>query len=359
MKWIDEFRNTTIVKALVAEIAKVSKTPIRLMEVCGGHTMAIHRFGIPQLLPDTIELLSGPGCPVCVTDQRYIDHAIALARQPDIIVGTFGDLIRVPGSSSTLEKERANGADVRVFVSPVDAVELAKENPLKKIVFLGIGFETTVPPVAASLIQADKESVLNYFVLSAHKVMPPAMRAIINENIEVNGYICPGHVSAITGIGIYSEFPEKYGVSAVVSGFEPVDILQSILMSVSQLEARRPRVENQYRRFVRSEGNVVAQRIMSTVFQPEDAYWRGLGVIPESGLALNSSYIKHDAALNIVVDIEPLNIPRGCICGDILKGIKRPHDCPLFGKICTKENPVGACMVSNEGACAAYYLYGP
>ncbi len=357
MKWIDEFRNKTIVKALVVELEKASITPLRLMEVCGGHTMAIHRFGIPQLLPKTIELLSGPGCPVCVTDQRFIDHAIALSRQPDIIVGTFGDLVRVPGSSSTLEKERAKGADVRVLVSPVDAVEVAKENPLKKVVFLGVGFETTAPTVAASIIQADNEGVLNYFILSAHKVMPPAMRAIINEDIGVNGYICPGHVSTITGTGIYDEFPEKYGVSAVVSGFEPIDLLQSILMSVYQLESKHPRVENQYRRFVRTEGNIMAQRIMSTVFQPTDAYWRGLGVIPKSGLSLNSSYIQHDAALNIASDIEPLNIPRGCICGDILKGLKRPPDCPLFGKICTKENPVGACMVSNEGACAAYYLY--
>ncbi len=357
MKWIDEFRDKTIVKALVSEIKKISKTPIRLMEVCGGHTMAIHRFGIQQLLPSTIELLSGPGCPVCVTDQRYIDHAIALARHTDVIVATFGDLIRVPGSSSSLEKERSMGADVRIFVSPVDAVDVAKENPLKKVVFLGIGFETTTPTIAMSILQAYNEDVLNYYVLSAHKIMPPAMRAIIDENIRINGYICPGHVSSISGIGIYSEFPEKYGVSAVVSGFEPIDILQSILMSVHQLESNKPRVENQYNRFVQPQGNLVAQQIVSTVFSPIDTYWRGIGMIPLSGLSLNSTFAQHIAEQNIEVDIEPLKISSGCICGDILRGLKRPTDCPLFATVCSKENPVGACMVSNEGACAAYYLY--
>jgi hydrogenase expression/formation protein HypD len=358
MKWIDEFRDKDVVKALVREIWAESKKPIRLMEVCGGHTMSIHRFGIQQLIPPTIELLSGPGCPVCVTDQSYIDHAVALARHPDVILTTFGDLIRVPGSSSTLERERAAGADVRVLLSPAEAVDIAKDNPSKKIVFLGIGFETTAPTIAASLVQADSEHVLNYYVLSAHKVMPPAMRAIIHEGIGVNGYICPGHVSAITGTSIYEEFPLKFGVSAVVSGFEPTDLLQSILMSVGQLETNSPKVEIQYSRIVNPVGNLIAQKVMSTVFDPVDAYWRGVGVIPLSGLGLNKAFSQHDAALNINVDIEPLKVFKGCICGEILKGLKRPIDCPLFRKGCSKENPVGACMVSNEGACAAYYLYG-
>ena len=327
------------------------------MEVCGGHTMAIQKFGIPSLLPKNIRLLSGPGCPVCVTGREYIDKAVALARQKDVIIATYGDLIRVPGSESTLDMEKANGAQIRMVFSTLEALKIARANPEKKVVFLGIGFETTAPSSAMGIILAEKEKLKNFFVLSSHKVMPPAMSALIDEGVRIDGYIAPGHVSTITGSSIYMDIPNKYGLSVVISGFEPVDLLQSIYMLVKQREDNTPKVEIQYKRVVTPEGNQKALTMMDEVFEPRDDWWRGLGVLPDSGLGIREKYAQYDAEKQFSIKIEPAPEPKGCICGEILKGLKNPKECKLFGKACNPQNPVGACMVSSEGACHAYYKY--
>jgi hydrogenase expression/formation protein HypD len=357
VKYIDEYRDKKLVTTLKERIAQLSKKEIRLMEVCGGHTMSIQKFGIPTLLPENIKLLSGPGCPVCVSSRAYIDQAIAYARRDDVILTTFGDLIRVPGSTSSLEKEKANAADIRIVYSPLDALEIARNNPAKKVVFLGIGFETTAPGSAAALSTAYKENLDNFLLFSSHKIMPPAMEALITEGVGIDGYIAPGHVSTITGQDIYKDFPEKFNIACVIAGFEPVDLLQSILMLVKQIENQKPQVEIQYRRAVRMEGNEKAQKILSEVFELRDDWWRGLGILPKSGLGIRKKYEKHDAERMLNVEVEPTREDKGCICGDILKGLKNPRDCKLFARVCTPSDPVGACMVSNEGACHAFYKY--
>ena len=357
MKYISEYRNRELVLQLAKEIARAAKREMTFMEVCGGHTMALHKFGLPALLPDNIRLLSGPGCPVCVTDTRYIDQAIAYSRRKDVILTTFGDLLRVPGSTSSLAKERANGADIRTVYSSLESLEIAREHPEKAVVFLGIGFETTAPTSAAAIQSAANANINNFYLLSAHKVMPPAMTALIDEGVKINGYICPGHVSAITGTAMYESLVENYGVSCVVAGFEPVDLLQSILMLAKQQEEQRPAVEIQYTRAVKPEGNRKAQQTMYDVFTPRADWWRGLGVLPDSGLMLRETYQQHDAEVMLEVEVEPPREIPGCICGEILKGLKIPLDCQLFATACTPSEPVGACMVSNEGACAAYYRY--
>ncbi len=357
MKFIDEFRNKEKVQQLIKQIEKISTKEVRLMEVCGGHTMAIHKFGIPALLPKNIKLLSGPGCPVCVSDRKFIDHAIALSRRPDVIVTTFGDLIRVPGSTSSLDKEKAKGHNVRIVYSILDAIKIAQSNTDKKVVFMGIGFETTAPGTAVGILNADKANLKNFFVLSSHKVMPPAMTALIDEGVTINGYIGPGHVSTITGLGIYTELAEKFKIGVAIAGFEPVDLLQSIYMLVKQFEENDPKVEIQYKRAVIPEGNTIAWNMMMEVFEYRDDYWRGFGKLPNSGLGIREKFAAYDAEKNIEVEIEPTKEDKGCICGEILKGLKSPTDCKLFGKACDPSNPVGACMVSNEGACAAHYRY--
>ena len=358
MKFIDEYRNRETVQALAREIRKISTRPVKLMEVCGGHTMSIQKFGLPALLPDTVELISGPGCPVCVTSRSYIDKAVAFSHQKDVVIATYGDLIRVPGSETSLEKERAGGAQIRVVYSIMDALQIARDFPGKKVVFLGIGFETTAPGTAVAILQAYKEKLSNFFVFSAHKVMPPAMAALIDEGVKINGYIGPGHVSTITGKGIYEDIPAKYGLGVVISGFEPVDLMQTVLMLVRQIESGKPQVEIQYKRVVKPEGNVKAQQMMEEVFMPDDDWWRGLGILKKSGLKIRPKYAAHDAEKNISFEgMVPLLEPKGCICGEILKGIKKPKDCSLFAKACTPRDPVGSCMVSSEGACQAYYLY--
>lgn len=357
MKYTTEFRDPGMVRALTEKIRTTTKKDIVLMEVCGGHTMAIHRFGIPSLLPENIHLVSGPGCPVCVSSKSYIDHAIALGRREDVILCTYGDLIRVPGSSSTLDREKASGADVRIVPSTLDALKIAREHPTKNVVFLGIGFETTAPGSAAAIVQADREQLKNFFLLSAHKIMPPAMEALITEGIRINGYICPGHVSTITGSSIYDFIPRSYGLACVIAGFEPVDILQSVLMLAEQIERGTPKVEIQYKRVVKPEGNVKAQELLKEVFALEADWWRGFGMIPASGLKLKDRYTAYDAAKVFEVTLPEPKEDKGCICGEILKGLKKPSDCKLFGKACTPSDPVGACMVSSEGACAAYFRY--
>lgn len=357
MKYIDEYRDKDLVKKLVSEIKKISRTKVKFMEVCGGHTMAIHKFGIRGLLPETIKLVSGPGCPVCVSDIRFIDKAISYSQLENTIITTFGDLIRVPGSRSSLDKEKASGADVRVVYSPLDAVELAKNNLDKQIVFLGIGFETTAPGTASAIIHAKREGLTNFLVLSSHKVMPPAMKALIDEEVQINGYIAPGHVSTITGSNIYNFIVDEYKIPVVVTGFEPIDMLHALLMLVNQVELNKPKVEIQYRRAVKPEGNEKAQKILNTVFELGDDWWRGLGVLPKSGLKIKEGFNTFDAENQIKISIPEAIEPKGCICGEVLKGIKEPKDCKLFGKVCKPESPVGACMVSNEGSCHATYKY--
>ncbi len=357
MKYIDEYRDREKVAVLIDEIKKHALHKITLMEVCGGHTMSIQKFGIPALLPDTVNLISGPGCPVCVTDRKYIDQAIAYCRLPDTIITTYGDLIRVPGSTSSLDKEKAQGRDVRIVYSVLDALKIAKENPSKKIIFLGIGFETTTPGSAVGILNAKKEGLDNFFLFSAHKVMPPAMEALIDESVKIDGYIGPGHVSAIAGTRIYDFIPEKFGIGVVISGFEPVDLLASILMLVKQFESGKPAVEIQYKRIVKRDGNPSAQQIIDKVLEPRDDWWRGLGVLPVSGLGIKPEFSGFDAEKQFDVEVEPTRKDKACICGEVLKGIAKPRDCKLFGKGCTPYDPVGPCMVSSEGACHAYYRY--
>jgi hydrogenase expression/formation protein HypD len=357
MKYIDEYRKKDLILAVASELAKVSKKQISLMEVCGGHTMSIHRFGLKSLLPPTINLLSGPGCPVCVSGQHFIDTAIEYSKLPGVIITTYGDLIRVPGSTSSLEKEKASGRDIRIVYSTLDAVEIASRNPNNRIVFLGIGFETTAPATAAAIVQAKKQNLNNFFVLSAHKVMPPVMKALVEEGVKIDGFIAPGHVTAITGTAIYKALPEIYGLGVVVTGFEPVDLMQAILMLVNQFEAGKPEIEIQYQRVVNTRGNVIAQKLLDEVFELKDESWRGLGMIPESGLKINKAFCAFDVEVQIPVEVPVTIEPKGCICGSILRGLKTPVDCKLFGKRCTPADPVGACMVSGEGTCATYYKY--
>ncbi len=357
MKYIDEYRDKDLVKKLVDQIKEISTRPVSFMEVCGGHTMSIQKFGIPTLLPDTIKLISGPGCPVCVSDRKYIDQAIAYSRLKDVIITTYGDLIRVPGSTSSLDQERAKGADVRIVYSVLDALSIALEFKDKKIVFLGIGFETTAPSSAAGLIRAQMAALNNFFLFSSHKIMPPAMEALIDEGVKLDGYIAPGHVSTITGTGIYENIPKKFGLGCVVSGFEPVDLLKAIYMLVKQVEDKTPKVEIAYKRVVTPEGNIKAQQMLEEVFELRDDWWRGLGVLPKSGMGIREKYESFDAEKMIPVEVEPTREDKGCICGEILKGLKNPKDCKLFAKVCTPSNPVGACMVSHEGSCHAYYKY--
>ncbi len=357
MKYIDEYRDKEIVNRLVEKISSITTKKITLMEVCGGHTWAIQKFGIPSLVPKEINLVSGPGCPVCVTGKKFIDQAVAYSRLSDVIIATFGDLIRVPGSTSSLNIEKSKGADIRIVYSILDALNIAKKNPLKKIIFLGIGFETTTPGSAAGVINAAKDNLTNFFLFSSHKIMPPAMAALIDEGVAIDGYIAPGHVSTITGSQIYNEIPPNYGVGCVITGFEPVDILQSIYMLSKQVNDNKFRVEIQYKRAVKPEGNTKAKKIMNEVFKLRDDWWRGLGTLKNSGLCLNEKYNNFDAEKMIPVSVEETKEEKGCICGEILKGLKNPKDCKLFANVCTTTNPVGACMVSHEGACNAYYRF--
>ena len=357
MKYIDEFRNLEIITKLTDQIKRSVRQDYTFMEVCGGHTAAIHRFGIPSLLPENIKLISGPGCPVCVTGTRFIDKAIAYSKMEDIIIATFGDLLRVPGSVSTLEKEKAKGADIRIVLSGLEALELAKINPERKIIFPGIGFETTAPGTAVTIKMAEQDNVYNFLLLSAHKVMPPAIEAIIKEGVKIDGFICPGHVAAITGSIAFGFISEMYNIGSVITGFEPADILQSILMLVNQINRNVPKLEIQYIRAVTERGNILAQSHMRQLFVPCDEEWRGFGVIPESGLELRKEYEKFDAEKMIPVNIRQSKDNASCICGDILRGLKRPVDCTLFSEICVPENPVGTCMVSNEGVCNTWYKY--
>ena len=359
MKYIDEFRERRVAEQLAEQIrAKVDGRTMRFMEVCGTHTMAAFRYGLKGLLPPEVRLVSGPGCPVCVTPNGYVDHAVALCRLEGVTVATFGDMMKVPGSSSSLERERAEGRDVRVVYSPLDALQWASEHPERKVVFLGIGFETTVPGVAASILETDRSGVSNFLVLSAHKVMPPAMGALAADpEIKVDGFLCPGHVSVIIGADAYRFIAEDYGIPCVVAGFEPLDVLRAVELLGTQVVEDRAEVEIAYRRAVRPEGNRKAWALVESVFERSDADWRGIGAIEGSGLKIRDQFRRFDAAAMLEVAVEPTVEPKGCICGAVLKGTKTPGECGLFGKRCTPEHPVGACMVSSEGTCAAWFRY--
>jgi len=362
MNYLDSFRDKKLVQGLARRIAELTKgrsKPLVFMEVCGTHTMAIYQYGLRSLLPPEVRLISGPGCPVCVTPNGYLDRAIALSRLPDLIIATFGDMLRVPGSSSSLMEERAMGADVRIVYSPLDAVQIAARNPGKRVVFLGVGFETTAPTIAGSILAAKVQRLKNYFVLASHKTMPEPMAILsADPELSVDGYICPAHVSAIIGANAYRFLCEEYRVPCVVTGFEPTDVMQGVEMLVRQALEGVSQVEIQYSRVVRWEGNAKAQSVLAEVFTPYDADWRGIGILPGSGLKIAEAYRAFDAELAIPVAVEELREHQGCQCGEILKGKITPFDCPLFGTVCTPESPVGACMVSSEGTCAAAFKYG-
>jgi len=332
---------------------------LTLMEVCGTHTMSICQHGLRSLLPDQIQLISGPGCPVCVTPVGYVDHSVALARRPGTIIATFGDMVRVPGSTSSLQREQAGGGTVKVVYSPLDAVALAEKHPDQTVIFLGVGFETTAPATAGAVITARRKDLHNFMVLCAHKTIPMAMGVLASDpEFQVDGYLCPAHVSAVIGGDAYQALVEQCRVPCVITGFEPLDILQGVLMLARQLVDGAARVEIQYRRVVKPQGNRKAQALLKEVFEPGDAHWRGIGRIPGSGLRLRADYAAFDAAVQFPVPVEPAREHADCRCGDVLKGKVRPRDCPLFRSVCTPEAPVGACMVSSEGTCAAEYRYG-
>ena len=360
MKYLEEFRNKEIVKKLKGKIQQIAAgmPPVKFMEVCGTHTMSIARFGIRRLLPENVELISGPGCPVCVTPNQYLDHAIAIGRLPNVILTTFGDMVRVPGSTSSLEKEKAAGRDIRVVYSTLDALQIAESNPDKHVIFLGVGFETTVPTIAGAVLLAKSKGLKNFSILTAHKTMPRPMAVLASgDEVQLDGFICPAHVTAIIGAKAYQFLADQYGKACVVTGFEPVDIMQGILFLLKQVKEKNPHVDNQYSRVATWEGNKEAQRIIYKVFQPTDAIWRGIGNIPDSGLELRQEYRDYDAAYRFEVEVESTREHPGCICGQVMMGARKPFDCKLFGKVCTPENPVGSCMVSSEGTCAAYYKY--
>lgn len=356
---LNKFRDPDLAGRILDRIKGKAGGRITLMEVCGTHTVAISRMGLRELLAGCIDLRSGPGCPVCVTDAGDIDRMIACAGIPNVILATFGDMMRVPGSSSTLMREKAGGSDIRVVYSPLDAVQIARDNPGKEVVFLGVGFETTVPVVALALEQAEKHRVANFSVFSAHKLTPPALEALVQSGeVNISGFICPGHVSTVIGRRGWDFLGRDYGVPAVIAGFEPVDLLGALEMLVDMVMAGEGRVVNGYKRAVREGGNPAARSLTDKYFTAAEARWRGIGLIPASGLRLKEEYQQYNVEKRFPASVDPALPPRGCACGDVLRGKIIPPECGLFGGACTPEKPAGPCMVSGEGACAAYYSYG-
>ncbi len=357
MKFVDEFRDQEIAKGLIEKIKQSSQRPIQLMEVCGTHTVSIFRYGIRGLLPEHIKLISGPGCPVCVTPNSDIDLAIALCRQKDVILTTFGDMLKVPGSTSSLQKEKAEGRDIRIIYSSLDALKIAKENPDKKIIFFAIGFETTSPTIAVAILRTREIGIPNLFFLNSQKRIPPALFALLQSpRIKIDGLILPGHVSAILGTAPYQFISKEFHIPAVITGFEPLDILQGIYLLVRQIEEKKPEIEIQYRRIVPEEGNPIARAKIDEVFEKEGGIWRGIGIIPESGYRFREAFHQLDAR-NFNVEVEPSREHPECLCGEVLQGIKTPLECRLFKKVCHPENPVGPCMVSIEGTCHTYFKF--
>jgi hydrogenase expression/formation protein HypD len=358
MKFLSEYRDGELVLDYLNQLKKTVTRPWTIMEICGGQTHSLVKNGILDMLPREINMVHGPGCPVCVTPLGIIDEAILIASRPDVILCSFGDMLRVPGSSQSLLEAKAQGADVRIVYSPLEAVKLARENPHKEIVFFAVGFETTAPANALSLVHADQEQLPNYSILASHVLVPPAMEAILSDpECRIDAFLAAGHVCTIMGMSEYDPIVEKYQVPIVVTGFEPVDLLQGILMAVRQLEAGEYKLENQYARVVSRAGNPMAQAVMKDVFDVADRAWRGIGTIPQSGLEVNQRYATYNARTKFnLVDTEVKENP-DCISGAIMKGMKKPLQCPMFGTVCKPEHPLGAPMVSSEGACAAYYHY--
>jgi len=359
MKYLDEYRDHALSDKILEEIRRTVTRPWVLMEVCGGQTHSIVKYGLDHLLPNEIELVHGPGCPVCVTSLEMIDKAHAIAKRPEVIFCSFGDMLRVPGSNGDLLMLKSRGADIRIVYSPIDCLKIARANPEKKVVFFAIGFETTAPANAMSVWQARQQGVKNFSVLVSHVLVPPSIASILQSPLNrVQAFLGPGHVCTVMGYREYEPIAARFKVPIVITGFEPVDLLQGTLMAVRQLEKGRAEVENQYPRVVSREGNRTAQQLVNKVFEVCDRKWRGVGSIPKSGYKLRWEFKEHDAER--IFDVKEIDTkePLACISGQVLKGIKKPHDCPAFGKECTPEHPLGATMVSAEGACAAYYAYG-
>lgn len=360
MRYVDEFRDLQLAKRLVKDISKRISGNYRIMEVCGTHTQTIFRYGLRYLLPKEIEFLSGPGCPVCVSPTSFMDKAICYSRMKDFIIVTFGDMLKVPGSNSSLEKEKAKGADIRIVYSSLDALRIAVKNPYKKVVFLGVGFETTAPTVAASVIEAKKRNIDNFYVLSGHKLMPPALNALVSgKKLNIDAFILPAHVSTIIGSNPYSFITERFGIDCVIAGFEPLDVLQGVHMLLKAREKRsKPAVKLQYIRVVKKNGNRHAIGLIEDVFKRGTSEWRGLGNIPDSGLLMRDKYKSFNVEFHRKANVGRAKENPLCICGEILKGVKTPSECKLFGKVCKPDSPVGPCMVSSEGTCATYFKYG-
>lgn len=358
MRYLDEYRNEGLARKLAAEIHRLTTKPWTIMEVCGGQTHAIVKFGIDELLPEKITLIHGPGCPVCVTPLEVIDQALEIAAKPGVIFTSFGDMLRVPGSTADLLSTKANGADVRIVYSPLDALKIAEENPAREVVFLGVGFETTAPATAMAIFQAAQKGLRNFSLLISHMLVPPAIEALMaSPDCRVQAFLAAGHVCAVMGYEEYFPLANRFRVPIVVTGFEPLDILQGVLMAVRQLECGRAEVENQYSRAVRREGNRPAQELMRKIFRVVPRKWRGIGEISASGLELNDAYAAFAAENKFALARRRVEEPAECIAGLILQGLKKPLECPAFGGHCTPEHPLGATMVSSEGACAAYYRY--
>lgn len=367
MKYVDEFRDPQKAEALLIEIGKLAEQlshnrdkPIQFMEVCGGHTHAIFQYGLESLLPSTVELIHGPGCPVCVMPRGRLDDAIAIAHRPQVIFTTFGDVMRVPGSKQSLQQAKAKGADIRIVYSPLDALQIARDNPQREVVFFGIGFETTAPSVALTILQAKAENIQNFSVFCNHVVIIPALQSLLdNPDLQLDGFIGPGHVSMVIGTQPYQFIAEQYHKPVVVSGFEPLDILHSIWLLLVQMIEQRCEVENQYNRLVDERGNAIALNAIAQVFELRDQFeWRGLGKIAKGGLQLTSAYAQFDAEQKFTLPNQKVADAAVCQCGEILKGVLKPWQCKVFGTACTPETPIGTCMVSSEGACAASYKYG-
>lgn len=358
MKYLDEYRDGNLAQRLAREIHRLTTRPWNIMEVCGGQTHAIVKFGIDELLPKKVTLIHGPGCPVCVTPLEMIDKALEIAVRPEVIFASFGDMLRVPGSTTDLLSVKANGGDLRIVYSPLDAIKIAEQNPAKEVVFFGVGFETTAPATAMAVFQAAQKGLKNFSVLVSHVLVPPAIAALMTSpHCRVQAFLAAGHVCAIMGYEEYPPLAAKYRVPIVVTGFEPLDILQGILMCVQQLESGRAEVENQYARAVRREGNQPAQQLVREVFRVVPRKWRGVGEIPASGLGLRETYAAFDAELRFGLADRCVDEPADCLSGQVLQGLIKPSECPAFGGKCTPEHPLGATMVSSEGACAAYYRY--
>ena len=359
------FRDPALGKQLISDIQRTAPAALQacggtvnLMEVCGTHTVALARNGVRSVLPEGVHLVSGPGCPVCVTANKDIDTIIALSKLDGVIITTFGDMMRVPGSTSSLNEQKAAGHDIRVVYSPIDSLRVARENPDKQVVFVGVGFETTIPLIASTVRRAQAAGIANFSVFTAHKTVPNTLETLVNDpEVRISALILPGHVSTIIGMQPYQFLAEKYGIPGVIMGFEPIDLLSGILLLLRMLAQGEPAIVNDYQRGVADEGNVAAQQLIEATFEPADATWRGIGTIAGSGYVLREEYRSFDALRRFAPEVEPTIEPRGCRCGDVLRGVISPKECPLFARACSPEHPVGPCMVSSEGSCAAFYKY--